>query len=74
MAIESNSKLTGCWKKTGKFGEFFGSPNVTKAELLALVEKIPGDTVQFILDPVQQKLNERSPDINIKVVAGYVKQ
>lgn len=71
---EAKNKLSGAWEKTSKFGKFYSTPNISKADVLALMSNIEGDTVQVILQPVTQGLSENSPQFNVKLVAGYVKQ
>lgn len=65
----TTTKLSGAWKKTGKFGDFYSSAKISKTEILAALEKVPGDQVQLVVDIVSQKLSENSPDLNIKVKA-----
>ena len=72
MQKESTTKLTGVWRKEGKFGEFYSSSNVSKAQVLALLEKSPNDFVQIIVDPTRHK-GENSPDFSVRITPGFIK-
>ena len=69
---EATAKLTGVWARTGRYGEFYSSPNVTKAKVLELLEACPGEEVQIVVDTAQQT-NDKSPAYNIKIKPGFVK-
>ena len=70
---EPTAKLTGVWRKTSKYGDFFSSSNVPKAEVLKLLEACPGDSVQIYVEEVRQKTSDRSPDFNVKIKPAYIK-
>lgn len=70
---DSTAKLTGVWRKTSKYGDFFSSSNVPKADILKLLETCPGEAVQIYVEEVHQKTSDRSPDFNVKIKPMYVK-
>lgn len=66
MTSTSNTvRLTGAWKREGKFGAF-SVGTIKLAELNEALAKLGNlDVFEIVISPVQEKKSDSSPDFNI---------
>ena len=66
------SNITGLWKRSGSNGDFY-TGNFKKSEFIKLLEA-HGEEITFVVNQIELKTSEKSPDIRLSVNDNTYKQ